>query len=384
MECFICQDEYDLDDPHQRAKLTRPCRKWCKVVCEGCLEEMFTTASKTCSRMPPRCSCGLIIQLHAVRLSEDIRLAYQQKFVEWATPKSARVYCPIPTCSAFVPPSKANHLSCPECDTAICLDCKQVTHPGSDCQENHDFRQLWRMLSKMGYKECPGCGTAVRKMYGCSHVICGYCATHFCWGCLQPSSDCKGDISCDYEEDPASLDSEYDTSDDEYDDVYRDSNKLSTDSIEDNASPASKNGSDNIVQTHPCPPRRRRRDLDVADLRGGMNFGEEPDDTDVVEVWACSHSDCHLVLESNDGDAEEVGCDLSLQGHHQILSHLQANLKPRKGPLQCHLCWNSVVTTTGQGEAHEYDAVVCHRCNLLMCRSCRAHRSTLQGHRNLK
>ena len=62
---------------------------------------MFSAAIDDKTRMPPRC-CHFI-QIHAaIRiLTPDQAKAYRAKFEEWIT--TIKVYCPSPTCSAFIP-----------------------------------------------------------------------------------------------------------------------------------------------------------------------------------------------------------------------------------------------------------------------------------------
>ena len=61
---------------------------------------MFVGATKDISMMPPKC-CTLL-QIHTVLgyLTFDQAKAYRAKFEEWIT--AVKVYCPSPTCSAFI------------------------------------------------------------------------------------------------------------------------------------------------------------------------------------------------------------------------------------------------------------------------------------------
>ncbi|KAI9717791.1 MAG: hypothetical protein M1812_004520 [Candelaria pacifica] len=70
--------------------------------CITCLKSMFLSACKDQSRMPPRC-CR-VIQLSVVlpHLSDQEIALYRSKYEEWSTPNP--LYCPVPSCSAFIPP----------------------------------------------------------------------------------------------------------------------------------------------------------------------------------------------------------------------------------------------------------------------------------------
>ncbi len=69
--------------------------------CIPCLKSMFLGACRDQSRMPPRC-CR-VIQLSAIlpHLSNQEAALYRNKYEEWSTPSP--LYCPVPSCSAFIP-----------------------------------------------------------------------------------------------------------------------------------------------------------------------------------------------------------------------------------------------------------------------------------------
>jgi predicted RNA-binding Zn-ribbon protein involved in translation (DUF1610 family) len=167
--------------------------------------------------MPPKC-CS-IIPLSAVTnlLNRSQIELYKAKYEEWATPD--RIYCPIPTCSAFIPqrlyikirqgpsaqhndsfnlgPSTQNdtskkdrksHVACPTCGVAVCTNCRTLRHVG-ECPESDLDPALEEQLKKWKIKRCPKCRAGVRRMYGCSHIECR-CGAHFCWECLLPINQC--------------------------------------------------------------------------------------------------------------------------------------------------------------------------------------------------
>lgn len=223
-----------------------------------------------------------------------------------------RMYCPIPSCSAFIPPrllraaSKQNTspptpppecevkqdatevdfedkvdmvvsskviVCCPDCHTKVCASCRAVSHLG-DCVVSDIDPELKAALERWKIKRCPKCRTGLRRMYGCNHVEC-HCGAHFCYACLRPSNECDGECGEDDDED--------------FDDVAED-------------------------------------DLDgKEDWGDGRNIGEEPmhDDTD---MWGCRHRFRRMVLQT-----------------------------ARLGHVECQRCYKSlleemeVVTTTEDG-----------------------------------
>ncbi|KAH9218863.1 hypothetical protein DL95DRAFT_385094 [Leptodontidium sp. 2 PMI_412] len=193
--------------------------------CATCLKGWFIDACKNESKMPPTC-CGAI-PLSSVKKSmttEQMGL-YKAKFEEWMTPD--KIYCPVKTCSAFIPPrlfqkprkvtpvqagipaaspgdsivtnSQAPpaaevkiNATCPKCAVQVCTKCRSLAHDGA-CMDDLD-PELAEQLKKWKVKRCPRCRTGIRKVYGCSHVECR-CGAHFCWECLQPADECGG--ACD-------------------------------------------------------------------------------------------------------------------------------------------------------------------------------------------
>jgi len=69
--------------------------------------------------------------------------------------------------------NKTQHfLTCPKCQISICVRCMQIEHGRSACDTSVADHEM-AMLDQFGYKRCPFCKHAVRKMYGCSHMVGG-------------------------------------------------------------------------------------------------------------------------------------------------------------------------------------------------------------------
>ena len=182
--CKICFSELE-------GVYSTPCRR-CKVpTCYDCLSNHFRSATKDIERMPVTC-CGSVIHhdvakgiLPAIELEE-----YKQKYDERMNTTDP-LYCPIPTCSAFIPARTFKNITnsrvaCHTCDTVICTKCKEQAIDDHTCAKD-DPRKI--ILETFHYKLCPKCGTGVMKMFGCPHVRCS-CNAHWCWDCQRPMNAC--------------------------------------------------------------------------------------------------------------------------------------------------------------------------------------------------
>lgn len=69
-------------------------------------------------------------------------------------------------------------LGCPVYPTEVCARCRQVSHDGA-CDESRQSEED-ALLAKFKLRKCFRCGQAMKKMFGCAHMICR-CGAHFCW-----------------------------------------------------------------------------------------------------------------------------------------------------------------------------------------------------------
>ncbi|KAF9690847.1 hypothetical protein EKO04_011024 [Ascochyta lentis] len=304
-------------DPKYGREVIKPCRSCNSTYCVTCVRSMFLNACKDSTRMPPRCCVQ--IHLHHVKphLATEEIIEYRSKYEEWSTPKP--FYCPIPTCSVFLPerllpqpagpkgkrkvdsgtgtPTSPN-FQCPKCEGEICVDCRQLAHPGNLCAtlDLGVDAETAALLKAWGYKRCPKCNQGLKRMYGCNHMECR-CGAHFCWGCLKSNDECQA-RSC------------YEDEDDHY----------GSDSEPDEPEPLSAAGNDTEVtaagqqrafeegpeiitpttieaaaDTVVIPqPTSRPRNLDGGSTRywedQDLNFGDEPNDDIQDRAWDCYHS----------------------------------------------------------------------------------------------
>lgn len=107
--------------------------------------------------------------------------------------------------------------ACPKCFMGICAECKQVAHPLKPCDTTSRDHEA-AMIATFGYKQCPKCGHAVKRMFGCRHMQC-QCGAHWCWSCQKPIDECEvsgcgGDEESDFEDEDG-YDSPIDDDEDE-------------------------------------------------------------------------------------------------------------------------------------------------------------------------
>lgn len=182
MTCHFCSDAISEID------CVRPCRHCSSAICYDCLEKTFEIALKDHERMPARCCDRVLYPGVAADILPPAELQrYKERYDEYTTPNP--FYCPVATCSTFIPPRLQEvvdgKLSCPACATQSCLECRNVASDDHTCERKEEKA----ILDTYNYKACPKCGTGLMRMYGCAHVRC-QCGAHFCWDCERPIQAC--------------------------------------------------------------------------------------------------------------------------------------------------------------------------------------------------
>ncbi|PGH10422.1 hypothetical protein GX51_00181 [Blastomyces parvus] len=384
-ECSICyQDVLD-------AALTSPCKSCTTRTCRGCIRKMFISACSDESRMPPRCCGPLNIGAAVSVLTPDELETFKSKHEEWAT--ANRVYCPVPTCSAFIPyrlfPADYRHTSakpkadenlpesprptqlqtppptpptsttppppeppsipCPGCSIEICCNCKQLAHQGTLCREDAGELdpELAALLKKWRIKRCPKCRGAVRLMYGCNHMACR-CGDQWCWQCTQPIDVCQS-YGCD--NDGSDEESEPDDSDfEEYDNDNENENENRNDE-----------------GSNQTPPENRDLDRRTRDHWEGENvfFGEEP----VIQHY--DPIDCyHTWLKATTQDVNQnmnFACEKCWRHitprqltYPEVVELMEHGFIPEKP-----------VPEGGNQEKPGERLLMCTRCSIMLCDDCR-------------
>lgn len=84
--------------------------------------------------------------------------------------------CPARDCKGgFIFDSRCSYVKCIECDTDICIRCKEIMHKGISCETYQEIKngddksEQWK---KEKTKKCPNarCGVPIEKNDGCPHM----------------------------------------------------------------------------------------------------------------------------------------------------------------------------------------------------------------------
>ena len=95
---------------------------------------------------------------------------------------------------------QAKELTCPECGTKICFQCREEAHGKLTCEEALE-KKFKCLGSNQNIGFCPLCRTKMEKTAGCNMMTCLFCGYKFCWICKQqadydhfsnPLSPCGG------------------------------------------------------------------------------------------------------------------------------------------------------------------------------------------------
>lgn len=115
------------------------------------------------------------------------------------------LYCPVPSCSAFVnagrlvatlPPAAARKIPCPTCGTRLCLLCKGRAYGAAPCAPAAaggaatavDIAPRALAVAER-WQACPSCQAVVSRVAGCAHMICR-CGAPFCYHCGVAWKEC--------------------------------------------------------------------------------------------------------------------------------------------------------------------------------------------------
>ncbi|KAF8883049.1 hypothetical protein CPB85DRAFT_1338919, partial [Mucidula mucida] len=182
--CIICGDRI-----HIRVSIRAPCQHY---YCYDCVRDLIRSCTSDESLYPPRC-CNqpLVDTVFLPVLPLHIRTAFQVKSREFGTLAMHRIYCPSPTCSAFLGSSESiqGDIHCSVCPTSVCSQCKQRAHPGERCPEDTATLAVRAFAAEQRWQTCPGCRGVIELHTGCYHMTCR-CRTEFCYVCAEPWKNC--------------------------------------------------------------------------------------------------------------------------------------------------------------------------------------------------
>ncbi|KAJ7207182.1 hypothetical protein GGX14DRAFT_366730 [Mycena pura] len=188
VQCVICGEGLPLS-----ASFVAPCGHF---YCSECISDLARSCIGDESLFPLQC-CRQPLQMEGrggvfAQLEPRLGRSLREKATEFGTPSANRVYCPHPTCSAFLG-STAHHttdVKCERCGTDVCVSCKQNTHPGERCGENEALEQLKALAKEQRWQTCPGCARIIDLQQGCFHMTC-LCRTEFCYVCAALWKHCE-------------------------------------------------------------------------------------------------------------------------------------------------------------------------------------------------
>jgi IBR domain, a half RING-finger domain len=161
--------------------------------CRGCINDLVEACTRDESLYPPRC-CGQPFPYDALvaLLGVKLRLTFDSKRTELDVPAENRVYCPTPSCSAFLGSSEnaTRNLICRKCLSLVCPMCKQLAHAGENCSENTATLEVRELARNEGWQTCPVCKAIIELHQGCYHMTCR-CRAQFCYLCAVPWKNCS-------------------------------------------------------------------------------------------------------------------------------------------------------------------------------------------------
>ena len=271
--------------------------------------------------------------------------------------------------------SASSLFACPRCHIAICSTCKQVEHTGQPCDSSAQDHEI-AMLHTFGYKRCPRCKAAVKKMWGCNHMQC-LCGAHWCYYCQRGLDECDG--ACGEREDE---------SDDEEAGYDSDEEALEAREHREDREIRKVDAGGRAVPQSAAPGSGTRPDNRIVNLdAGGGNrwangehdFGEEPEDEPFVQVWSCSHKFEAYKATTDDGfdhgDLDRMECNRCFE-KVDTMRHLPTPKPP--DPKKRHRTgrtsksvMSTVETQISIHPAEKNEAWECTRCRVLCCVTCR-------------
>jgi hypothetical protein len=154
--------------------------------------ELAEASTRDETLFPPKC-CRQNFPTEDIipYLSATLRPLFHAKTIEFGTPPDNRVYCPRPTCSAFLGSLDASQreIICEKCEMSVCSSCKNIAHPDEACAENAATLAVKALAKANKWPSCPGCHRIIELSQGCYHITCR-CRTEFCYLCEERWKTC--------------------------------------------------------------------------------------------------------------------------------------------------------------------------------------------------
>ncbi|KAK3674734.1 hypothetical protein LTR78_005456 [Recurvomyces mirabilis] len=275
-----------------------------------------------------------------------------------------------------------------------------IEHGSAPCDTTAQDHEL-AMLEQFRYKRCPLCKHAVKKMYGCSHMQC-ICGAHWCYHCQKSINECDGGC-VDHAEDSEAEEAEENFDDEDVDDEDEDEedeeneedpkpdNMITVvgehDGSDTNSPPlptaAEMNKNPTPITAPSLPPGQLHR---IVNLDAGgearwanapMNFGDEPEEDSIDQIWSCPHSLLPYMLRTsedgvNRGDVSTMECNRCFCiVRPQPTNPGTASVGPEIHPPACYAPLLEISKDAGLKLEEVGDmAMECSWCYLVLCEKC--------------
>lgn len=163
--CAACGDEAEDEDSNNFCQV--PCEH---RYCDECLQTLLRAIITDESLFPPRC-CQKPFEYMAIKphLPEELAAQYESKKEELGNKN--RIYCSIPTCSAFIGMDDRNDrvAVCPDCKSETCMACKGPVHEG-ECPVDEALESVLKIAGDEDWQRCPDCKGMIELTFGCNHM----------------------------------------------------------------------------------------------------------------------------------------------------------------------------------------------------------------------
>jgi hypothetical protein len=205
VKCVVCQKSLTGNDASNFNSLQSMCGH---CYCASCLRDWFQSALTDSTLLPLRCCQQPLPEasIHEVALKVLGKAqAVELKHTTREKLCTHKMYCPTPTCSAFIDLDWAEMVldmdltfDCPSalCSTRICYQCQTFKHDRTlACSDNQTILEqqdgaVATGLRSRGFQRCEQCRMFVELETGCNHMTCR-CHHEFCYVCGEKWKNCS-------------------------------------------------------------------------------------------------------------------------------------------------------------------------------------------------
>ncbi|KAL4476496.1 hypothetical protein ABPG74_010229 [Tetrahymena malaccensis] len=217
--CLLCecllniQNRYSLECEHY----------FCRICYNEYMKSLLNLGAlmlqKTCPMDGCQAKIGLKEVFELIREPQQLQQAQNILFNDYLQINKKAKVCPLQNCqNVFIFSQKLYqqiNLRC-DCESQYsCSSCQEEAHLPLNCEQYQKWMSLIstvdsKVIENVKYimqntKACPNCKVAVEKNGGCQHMKCQNCQSHFCWACLQITTNfshpnfCKNEITKQHE-----------------------------------------------------------------------------------------------------------------------------------------------------------------------------------------